>query len=485
MTVDTTLIDRTACEVVDLLRREEVSPHELLDTLAARVELVEPHINALPTLCWERAHEHAQRLMRVPVTERGPLCGLPVPVKDLSAVAGVRTTYGSRVYRDFVPAATDVTPARLEESGGIVYAKSNSPEFGAGGHTVNDVLGLTRNPWRLSRSSGGSSGGAAAALASGTAWVAHGSDLAGSLRTPAAFCGVVGLRPTPGRVPSGPARDPFDTMAVQGPMARNVEDTALLFDAMVGADPRSPLSMPRSAQTFLDHARRPRVPVRIAYSDGLGIAVPETQVLAICAATMDRLCASGIGVERPDVDLSAGHRAFHVLRGVSFAANYAPVLRQHRETLGANVVGNIEYGLALGVPAVADAIRTRGELTHRVEALLRQYDVLVCPASIVPAFDAGLPFVACAAGRQFDTYIDWLSITYGLTLLGLPVISIPCGMTADGLPVGIQIVGRARGEADLLSVAAAIEAIIGPWASGKKELDVLLKEQIESSALQE
>lgn len=475
MSVDSTLIDRSACEVVDLLRREAVSPHDLLDTLAAQVERVEPHVNALPTLCWERAHEHADVLLRKPVAERGVLCGLPVPIKDLSAVAGVRTTYGSRVYQDFVPATTDVTPAHLEASGAIVYAKSNSPEFGAGGHTYNDVLGLTRNPWKLSRSAGGSSGGAAAALASGTAWVAHGSDLAGSLRTPAAFCGVVGLRPTPGRVATGPARDPFDTLSVQGPMARNVADTALLLDAMCGLESRVPLSMSAPATTFLAHARRPRIPARVAYSAGLGIAEPEVEIRAVCDAAMDRLAGEGIGIEQPRIDLSAGAKAFHVLRGVMYATNHADVLAKHRELLNPNVIGNVEYGLSLDGPSIAAAQRTRGELLHGMTELLQTYDVVICPASIVPAFPVEQKYVRSAAGRQFETYIDWLAIAYGVTLLGLPVIAIPCGMTRDGLPVGIQIVGRARGEAALLSVAAAIEEIIGTWATSERELDVLVR----------
>jgi amidase len=474
MTVDSALLERSACEVVDMLRREAVSPHDLLDTLAARVDRVEPHVNALPTLCWERAHEHAEALLRKPVAERGVLCGLPVPIKDLAAVGGVRTTYGSRVYEDFVPTTTDVTPAHLEANGAIIYAKSNSPEFGAGGHTYNDVLGLTRNPWNLSRSAGGSSGGAAASLASGTAWVAHGSDLAGSLRTPAAFCGVVGLRPTPGRVASGPARDPFDTLAVEGPMARNVADAALLLDAMCGTDRGAPLSLSNPATPFLDHALRPRKPARVAYSPGLGIAEAEPEIRAICADVMDRLAQAGIAVDQPPVDLSSGGRAFHVLRGVSYATGLADVLAEHRGLLNANVIGNIEYGLSLDGPSIAEARRTRGALFHEMSALLDEYEVVICPASIVPAFPVEQTYVKSAAGRQFSTYIDWLSITYGLTLLGLPVIAIPCGMTSDGLPVGIQIAGRPRGEAALLSVASAIEAIIGKWATHERELDSLM-----------
>ena len=467
MSVDSALIDRSACEIVDLLRREEVSPHDLLDTLAWQVERVDARVNALPTLCWERAHAHADELLKRPVDERGPLCGLPVPIKDLTDVAGVRTTKGSSIYGERVPERSDLAVTLLEARGGIVYAKSNTPEFGSGGHTYNSVFGITRNPWDLSRSAGGSSGGAAAALASGTAWVAQGSDLAGSLRTPAAFCGVVGLRPTPGRVASGPAANPFDTLSVLGPMARNVTDTALLLDAMCGELPGAPLSLAKPATRFLDHALQPQRPARIAFSEGLGIAKPAPEILELCRKTIDRLAAAGIGVEMPDVDLSAARRAFHVLRGVSYAMNYEGVLAQHREALNPDVIWNIEFGLQLEGRAVSAAYRTRGELFNRMAALLERYDVLICPATIVPPFPVEERYVKEAAGQQFDTYIDWLSITYSLTMLGVPVLALPCGMTADGLPVGIQIVGKPRGEAALLSAARAIEEIVGPWATGR------------------
>jgi amidase len=470
MSVDVTLIDRSAHEIVGLLRREEVSPHDLLDTLASRVEQVEPRVNALPTLCWERAHEHAAALLKRPVAERGLLCGLPVPIKDLTDVAGVRTTRGSTIYAERVPERSDLLVSLLEARDGIVYAKSNTPEFGSGGHTYNSVLGVTRNPWDLSRSAGGSSGGAAAALASGTAWVAHGSDLAGSLRTPSAFCGVVGLRPTPGRVAAGPAADPFGTLGVQGPMARNVTDTALLLDAMCGELPGAPLSLAEPARRFLDCALQPQRPARIAFSEGLGIAKPEAEILDICRKTMDRLTAAGIGVDTPDIDLSAAHKAFHVLRGVSYAMSYEEVLARHREALNPNVIWNIEFGLQLEGRAVSAAYRTRGELFNRTAALLERYDVLICPATIVPPFPVEERYVKEAAGQQFDTYIDWLAITYSLTMLGVPVMAIPCGMTASGLPVGIQIVGKPRGEAALISAARAIEEIIGSWATGTPAL---------------
>ncbi|CAD6531271.1 amidase [Paraburkholderia metrosideri] len=469
MSVDLSLIERSACEVVDLLREQAVSPHDLLDTLAAQVARVESQVNALPTLCFERAHAHADALLKKPVSERGLLCGLPVPIKDLTDVAGVRTTRGSLVYRDRIPDTSDAGVSLLEARGGVVYAKSNTPEFGSGGHTYNGVFGITRNPWDLSRSAGGSSGGAAAALASRTAWVAQGSDLAGSLRTPSAFCGVVGLRPSPGRVSYGPSANPYDTLGIHGPMARNVTDTALLLDAMCGEVDGAPLSLREPATSFLDHARKAQRPARVAFSEGLGIATVEPEILAICRRTMDRLTSEGIGVDESDIDLSGAKQAFHALRGIAYATNYDEVLAQHRDVLNPNVIWNIEFGLQLDNQAMRTAQRTRSALFYKLNALLQRYDVLICPASIVLPFPVEMRDIRDAVGQHFETYIDWLAITYSLTLTGMPVIAIPCGMSASGLPVAIQIVGKPRGEAALLSAARAIEEIIGTWASGKPQ----------------
>src|SRR5215471_14286780 len=244
------LIKADAVTLVDRLQRGDVTPHDLLDALEARIAAVDGAVNALPTLCFERARAHADRLMRLPVSERGPLAGLPVPIKDLIAVTGVRTTQGSPIYADHIPARSDILVERLEVNGGIVYAKSNTPEFGAGANTFNEVFGATLNPWNLARSASGSSGGAAVALASGTAWVAHGSDTGGSLRNPASFCGIVGMRPSIGRVARNPAAKIDRTLGVQGPMARNVEDLALLLDAMMGEHPADPLSLPLPARPF-------------------------------------------------------------------------------------------------------------------------------------------------------------------------------------------------------------------------------------------
>jgi amidase len=254
MAFDQGLVRATACAIVEKLNKSEVTPLDLLDALEQRIAEVDGKVNALPTLCFDRARSHAKELMKKPVGERGLLAGVPVPIKDLTNVAGVKTTQGSPIYKDTIATLSDVVVERLESNGGVVYAKSNTPEFGAGANTFNEVFGATRNPWDLSRSAAGSSGGAAVALATGMAWLAHGSDMGGSLRNPASFCGVVGLRPSIGRVAHTPTFKIDRNLTVHGPMARNVEDLALLLDAMSGEHPADPLSLPALPVSFLSAA---------------------------------------------------------------------------------------------------------------------------------------------------------------------------------------------------------------------------------------
>jgi amidase len=271
MSSDQALVRATACAIVDKLKTGEVTPLDLLDVLEQRISDVDGPVNALPTLCFDRARTRARALMQKPVGGRGLLAGMPIPIKDLTNVEGVRTTQGSPIYRDNVPARSDLLVEHLEGNGGVIYAKSNTPEFGAGANTFNEVFGATRNPWDPSRSAAGSSGGAAVALATGMAWLAHGSDMGGSLRNPASFCGIVGLRPSIGRVAHTPAFKIDRNLTVHGPMARNVEDLALLLDAMSGEHPADPLSLPLLPSSFLSAARSGQRPKRVAYSSDLGI----------------------------------------------------------------------------------------------------------------------------------------------------------------------------------------------------------------------
>jgi amidase len=454
------LICASANSVVGRLKSGEISPHDCLDALEARISQVDDQVNALPILCFERARKHADALMKKPVAERGTLAGLPVPIKDLSWVAGVRSTSGSPIFKDFVPDVSDIVVDRIEAEGGIVYAKSNTPEFGAGGNTFNAVFGATLNPWNLSRTSAGSSGGAAAALASGQAWLAHGSDMGGSLRNPASFCGIVGMRPTPGRVPSNNRSIVDQTLGVQGPMARTVEDLALLFDAMSGEDRRDLLSKPRPAKSFLSEARSGWLPKRVAYSPDLGITPVDPEIAEITRKAAHRLAEAGVIVEEATPDLSGAHDCFRVLRARSFATGLGPLLDQHRDQFKADIIWNIEDGFKLTSDDIARAERHRTLLAQRMDAFLGKYDLLLCPATVVAAFPVEQRYLTQCAGYEFPNYIEWLSIAYGPTLCGTPALALPCGFTRELLPVGLQMVGPTNADARVIAAAKALESIL-------------------------
>jgi amidase len=455
------LISQDARKIVSLLRRGEVTPHDLLDALQKRIAAVDGPVNALPTLCFERARAHADRMMKLPLAERGMLAGMPVPIKDLTDVEGVLTTYGSPIFAKNVPAKSNILVERIEENGGVVYAKSNTPEFGAGANTFNEVFGATRNPWDTSRSAAGSSGGAAVALATGTAWLAHGSDMGGSLRNPASFCGVVGLRPSIGRVAHTPGAQMDGTLGVEGPMARNVEDLALLLDAMAGEHAGDPLSLPAFEGQFLKAAQSGWKPKKVAYSPNLGITPVDPEVEAITRAAAEKLAAQGVIVEEAHPDLSEAHECFQILRALSFATGRAKLLREHRDLLKPEVIWNIEKGLALSIDDIVKAQAQRVTLMNRMRKFFETYDLLLCPATIVAAFPIEERYLARCAGVEFETYIDWLAIVYAATLACCPALSLPCGFTAAGLPVGLQVIAAPRGETRVLSGAKLAEDVLG------------------------
>jgi amidase len=455
------LVRETACAVVDKLKSGEVTPLDLLDILEKRIAEVDGKVNALPTLCFDRARAHAKALMQKPAGARGLLAGLPVPIKDLTAVEGVLTTQGSPIYRDNIPAQSDVLVEHLEANGGIIYAKSNTPEFGAGANTFNEVFGATRNPWDISRSAAGSSGGAAVALATGTAWLAHGSDMGGSLRNPASFCGIIGMRPSIGRVAHTPKFGIDRTLGVQGPMARNVEDLALLLDAMSGEHPADPLSLPLLPESFRSATRSGNKPKRVAYSPDLGITPVDPEVAAITRKAAERFAEAGVIVEEAHPDLREAHECFHVLRAFDFAISKAALLRTKRDLLKPEVIWNIEEGLKLTVEKIERAEAQRVAMAARTLEFFKTYDLLLAPATIVAPFPVENRYVAECAGKKFDNYVEWLGIVYAITLACVPALSLPCGFTASGLPVGLQMVGPPRGDARLLAGAKVLEDILG------------------------
>jgi amidase len=453
-----TLPARTAAEG---LRRGDFSPREVLDAVRQRVEAVDPAVNALPTLCFDRAERAAEALAAKPASERGLFTGLPWPIKDSYPVAEVRTTYGSLAYADHIPTHSDYAVEAIEAAGGVVYAKSNTPEFEAGANTFNDVFGRTLNPFRLDRSAGGSSGGAAAAVATGMAFVAQGSDFACSLRYPAAFCNVVGLRPSPGLVPQGPNALPFQVLSVIGPIARTVADVAFALDGMARFDARDPLSRPRDGARYLAAAEAPRRSARAAFSADLGIAAVAPNVRETVGRAVRRLAREGLPIEEAHPDLRAADRAFRPLRAFQFAALRRDALDHHRDKLKPEVVWNIEEGLELTAADLATAEAARARLRQAMLEFLDVHGVLITPTAPVEPFPVAERYVDEIAGRKLATYLDWMLLGYAITICGCPAISIPCGLTEAGLPVGLQIVGRPYREAALLETAAWCEAVLG------------------------
>jgi amidase len=396
----------------------------------------------------------------------GLLHGLPVAHKDLADTAGVRTTYGSPLYADHVPDHDTLVVSRMSSAGAISLGKTNTPEFGAGSHTVNPVFGATHNPFDLGRSAGGSSGGAAAALAARMVCLADGSDLGGSLRNPASFCNVVGLRPSPGRVPWWPPADVADTLSVEGPMARTVADVALLLAVLSGPDPRVPLALDAPAPVLAQPAgvagllARDMRGLKVAWSADLGLPV-EPAVREVLAPARQVLVDLGCEVVDAAPDLSGADEAFRAWRAFRFATFYGALLREHRDQLGPNVTWNTERGLELTTDELSRATVLRATLAERVSEFFATVEVLACPVSQVVPFDVTLDWVHAIDGVPQHTYLDWMASSYLISATGLPAISVPAGFTADGLPVGLQLVGRWRADWPLLGVAHAFEAATG------------------------
>lgn len=469
----TDLVRLTAREVVALLKAGEVTPLELVDAAEKRIGETDGELNALPTHCFERAREYARELMDkegVKGAEKSKLGGLPLVVKDLNDVAGVRTTYGSPLFADHIPDGSDAMVERLETNGGIVVAKANTPEFGHGANTFNEVFGKTRNPWNTAMTCGGSSGGSAVAVASGQAWLATGSDLGCSLRTPAAFCSVVGLRPSPGRVARSRIRLPFDNLWVQGPMARTVGDVALMLDAMTGEHPLDPISMPPPSRHFVDAVDHPVRPVRVAYSRDLGGLTPiASEVADVCEKAALHFEEIGADVVEACPDLKDARDIFQVLRANQFVGDLGKVLKANRDKVREEVIWNLEKGEKLSVADLAAAERARGQLYERTARFFEDHDLLITPATAVAPFDVDIKAIDEIDGHKFENYYDWYTISYAITATSLPALSLPCGFTDNGLPVGLQIVGPPRGEAAILSAATLMEQVFG--ISGKLPID--------------
>jgi len=449
----------SAFEVVSLLREKKVSPVEVVQAAIDRVEEVDTKINALPIRCFDRALEKAKKL-DISEESKNPisLLGLPIAVKDYNDLKGVRTTFGSPIYRNYIPDRSDATVNRLEINGANPIGKSNVPEW-AGGHTFNTVHGITRNPFNLGRTAGGSSGGSAAALASGQVWLATGNDLGGSLRTPAAFNNIVGLRPSIGVVPRGQRLQPFDTLWVEGPMGRSVKDVALMLDAGKGFSIEDPLSFDSSYKSVLSKLDTSRIPTRVAFSEDLGIVPVSQEIRSITKKAVFSIQDLGIDVTDALPDFKGVLEAFRTLRGILLASMMNDLVKEHESDILPDIIRNVEVGHNTTSHDIIKAEITRKKISHSMVEFFKDNDFLICPTTSVSPFLVDEPFVKEIDGVKCQTYIDWFAITFALTMTSCPVISLPCGFTDEGLPVGIQIVGKPKREDELLAFSKLVEDV--------------------------
>lgn len=458
------LFYRTATELARLLRAREVSATEVVQAHLDRIEAVNPLVNAIVTLTADQALAQARTADDLAVRGEftGPLHGLPVAHKDNHLTAGIRTTFGSRSRETFVPDDDDLVIERMKSAGVITLGKTNIPEFAAGGHTFNDVFGITRNPYDLAVTAGGSSGGAAAALAAGLHPLADGNDMGGSLRLPAGFCNVVGLRPSAGRVPVYPAADGYVGLSVQGPMARTVDDLALLLSVMAGPDRRSPLSLETPGSTFAAVGDGGLAGRRVAFSSDLGGAIEVTDEVAQLVRMAAAACeTAGAVVEEASPDFSGADECFRTLRAWQFEATMGDWLDVNIDTVRPSLYANMVTGRGLTGADVGRAALLRTSLFHRMRMFLEDFDLLILPVSPLPAFDAETQFPAMVAGVEQPDYLGWMRAVCHVSVTGHPAMSMPAGFTGTGTPVGVQLVGRHRAEADLLGMAKGFEAVTG------------------------
>ncbi|MFW6195458.1 MAG: amidase [Chloroflexota bacterium] len=454
-----------ATEQARMLQERELSARELTEAHLRQIERVNPKVNAICTLTADLALESADAADRALARGEplGPLHGLPIGIKDLQQTRGILTTFGSPIYKDFIPDRDALIVERVKNAGGAVIGKTNTPEFGAGSQTFNPVFGTTPNAYDLSKTCGGSSGGAGVALACGMMPTATGSDLGGSLRNPAAWSNVVGIRPSPGRVPVWPVSLAWSSLSMQGPMGRTVADIALQLSAMAGPDSRSPVALPEPGRRFAEPLERDFEGTKIAWSRDLGRYPVEPVITEVCDSQRPVFEDLGCFVEPGEPDLSDADEIFQTLRAWMFSHAQERHLRHHRDLMKDTVVWNAEKGLELTGLDVARAEEKRTALYERVVEFFERYDFLALPVTSVPPFSVEQPYVTEVAGVTMQTYIDWMALCYAITVTGCPAVSVPCGFTPDGLPVGLQLVGPPRADFEVLQLAYAFESATVFW----------------------
>jgi amidase len=445
------------------IRAGRLSARDVMQAHLTRIENVNPKVNAIVTLHAEQAMAAAAAADEAQAkgAALGPLHGLPVAHKDLIPTKGMRTTYGSKVHENWVPTYSALVVERQQQAGAISIGKTNTPEFGAGSQTFNAVFGATRNPYDLSKTCGGSSGGSAVALATGMVALADGTDMGGSLRCPANFCNVVGLRPSVGRVPQVPALDAWESLSVTGPMARNMTDLALYLSVIAGPDARDPLAIAEDSARFLAPLAREFKGARIAWNPNMGGLPVDRRVTQAVDAQRHIFEDLGCMVEDACPDFRDAHEIFMALRAYAFESKLGAVMDQHPGVLKDTVVWNIEEGRKLSASQLARISKLRTTLFQRMHQFMQTYDFIVLPVNQVPPFPIEQQYITEIDGVQMENYIEWMKSCYLITATGHPAISVPCGFTDDGLPIGLQIVGRHQGEFALLQMAHAFEQANG------------------------
>ncbi|MER1966576.1 amidase [Castellaniella sp. GW247-6E4] len=445
-------IDATALAAA--IRERRIRSRDLVDACLTRIEHRDERLQAFITVCDEQARAQADAADRALARgdTLGPLHGIPVAVKDNTATAGIRTTYGSRIRADHVPEADDLAVARLKQAGAIILGKTNTPEFACGAVCTNALRGPTANPWNLDYSSGGSSGGSAAAVADGMVPLAQGTDLGGSVRTPASFCGIVGLRPTPGRIPGVPKALPWNGLSTHGLLTRTVRDAALMFDALSGPDPRDPLSAGGPAD-----GEAPVRGLRIAYCADMGFATIHSEVRRVFDDAIERMRALGLALSAGAPDTSDAQRAFETVRAANLHFSFADLCREHRALCTPSFAWNVERGASISAHELLRAEAARGRVYQSFVRFFEDHDVLAAVSASVPPFLNSQEDVLEIEGTPMANIIDYLRVTYLISLVGFPSISIPCGFTRDGLPIGLQLIARPRHEGMLLALAAELE----------------------------
>jgi len=449
----------TATEMADMIRRKKLSARETMDAHLKQIERVNPKVNAIVTLVAEQAIENARKADEAQArgAALGPLHGLPIAHKDLVETAGIRTTFGSRIFKDNVPKHDAILVERIRNAGAICLGKTNTPEFGAGAQTFNAVFGSTKNPFELTKTCGGSSGGAAVSLASGMLPIADGSDSGGSLRNPAAFCGVVGFRVSPGRVANAAAGNAWNTIAVSGPMARTVSDVALLLSAMAGPDPRCPISNTEPGSRFAGKLERNFKGVRVAWFKDMGGIPFDPRVLSAVNAQRKVFESLGCIVEEAEPDWTGAHDSYDTIRAWGYATSQAENIRLHRDLVKDTIQWEAERGSKLSAADISHALAMRSKAWDNMRIFQEKYEYFITPTSQVLPYDVTQPYPTEIAGVKMSTYIEWQKSCILISSLENPAISVPCGFSDDGLPVGLQIVGRHRDDWSVLQIAHAFE----------------------------